>query len=395
MPTSGGIAPIGLEDSIETLLARDHTASQAVYLAILTLVVATVGATAATSVDLTIRAPATLVPAIERHTVRAITDGTVDRQLVSMGSVVRAGDTMLVLAASAPEHARSAAIGALDTQTKRRADLRMLLGAERDNAGAPSWRLTALRLEQNRAAANAAMIEWNAGSVQVARAEGLRDRAKNLAARGFAMPTEVELAEFELARAREERALALERQRATWARESADAEQLIAELTRDVAARTSDYAARAIRAPVGGTIEELAPLSTGSAVRAGDQIATISPDGALVAEAFVAPRDVAYLRVGMRMRLLVEGYDTQEWGGADATVTSIGSDYILSDGHPVFRVRARLLRATLQRADGSTAHLGKGLRCQARFLLGRKRIVAIVHRRAREWLDPVSPSAPK
>ena len=79
MPTSGGIAPIGLEDSIETLLARDHTASQAVYLAILALVITTVGATAATSVDLTIRAPATLVPAIERHTVRAITDGTVDR----------------------------------------------------------------------------------------------------------------------------------------------------------------------------------------------------------------------------------------------------------------------------------------------------------------------------
>lgn len=377
---------IAVEDSVEALFASHDTASRSIYLATIVIVIAALAVAAVTSVDLTIRAPATLAPAVERQTLRSSADGTVERVLVSVGQDVSTGDTLVVLTTNAVEQAMRAATAALEAQEYRRADIRVLLGS-RFTESLPSQ----LLLPQSRAIASATYVEWKQGTVQVARAERVRDRAAQLLQRGFAVPAEVEAVEFDLARAREDRSLALERRRASWAAELADAEQRAADLKRDITALSATQSARYITAPVSGTLEEITALTQGSILRAGDPVATISPNGSLIADALVAPRDVAYLRVGMRARLLVEGYDVQEWGGAEAVVTSVARDYTLADGHPVFRVRMRPLRAELRRANGSTARLGKGLRCQARFLLGRRRIADLVRGRAGEWLDPASP----
>jgi HlyD family secretion protein len=204
------------------------------------------------------------------------------------------------------------------------------------------------------------------------------------------MPAELEATELELQSGQQERSLALERRRASWAEGLAEAEQQIVDLQGVLATRNSDQSARYITAPLHGTIEELMPLSTGSVVRAGDAVITISPEGPIVADALVAPRDVGYLRAGMPARLLIDGYDVQEWGSADAVVSAVAQDYTLAGGHPAFRVRLQLLHGVLRRANGSVAPLGKGLRCQVRFLIGRKRITDIIRRRTSEWLDPVS-----
>jgi len=387
MPAMHGLSAIAVEDSVEALFASHGTASRAIYLATIAITVAALTAAAVTSVDLTIRASATLAPAIERQTLRSLSDGAVERVLVSVGQTVSTGDTLVALTTTAVEQAINAAAAALKAQEHRRMDLSVLL-ISRFNESSP----TQLLLPQSRAISSATYVEWRQGTVQVARAERVRDRAAQLMQRGFAVPAEVEATEFDLARAREERSLALERRRSSWAEELADAEQRIIDLKRDVSALNVTEAARYVTAPVSGTIEEITALTRGSILRAGDPVATISPGGALIADAFVAPRDVAYLRVGMPARLLIEGFDVQEWGGADAVVTSVARDYTLADGHPVFRVRMRPLRAELRRANGSTARLGKGLRCQARFLLGKKRIADLVRRRTSEWLDPVSSS---
>ena len=91
--------------------------------------------------------------------------------------------------------------------------------------------------------------------------------------------------------------------------------------------------------------------------------------------------------------LIMDGYDVQEWGAADGVVTSVATDYTLAADQPVFRVRVRPMRATLRRPDGRTVALRKGLRCQARFLVGRRRITQLLLRRAGEWADPSQPIA--
>ena len=325
---------------------------------------------------------------MERQTLRTLTDGVVERTLVVVGSRVQAGDTLVALAANASERAQAASVTALALQEQRRVDLAILLSMRFDSAARRSPVVTLL-LPQSQAVARAASVEWKQGSVPVMRAERARDRLAQLMQRGFAVPAELEAAEFDVARAQEDRALALERRRTDWAVELASTGQQIAELQRDVAARRSERTAHYVMTPVAGTVEEIMPLTAGSIVRAGDAMATISPDAALIADALVAPRDVAYLRVGMPARLIVEGYDVQEWGAADAVVMSVAHDYTLANGHPVFRARVRPLYPQLRRANGTTTQLGKGLQCQVRFLLGRKRVVALLWQRANEWLEPM------
>ena len=377
---------IAVDDSIEALFARHDTGSRSVYVATLAFTVAGVAIASATSVDITFRAPATLVPAIARQTLRSLSEGPVERMLVSAGSTVKAGDTLVALSTNAVEQAISATTAALETQRSRYADLHALLDARAGELAGEQ-----LHLPQSRAIARATTVEWKQGSVQVARAERTYDRAVQLMQRGFAVPTEAEAAQFDLARAREERSLALERRRSAWALELADAEQRIADSQRDRVALMVTKATRYVIAPLSGTAEEISALTRGSVLRAGDPVAMISPDGAVFAEALVAPRDVASLRVGMPARLIIEGYDVQEWGSADAIVTSVARDYTLVNGHPVFRVRMRPISATLRRANGTTVRLGKGLRAQARFLVGRQRVVDLVRKRASEWMDPVDP----
>lgn len=391
-PDNPGTVAISPDDALETLLGLHDTGTRALYFTMLVLVVMALVAAPLTRVDVTIQSIGTLVSDIERQTLRNPSDGIVQRLLVKAGRHVRAGDTVMTLAPGSVEHARTASLSILAYHRAQRADLRQLVSLQFDGPNVPA-RHDMFRLEKSRAAEAEAEVEWRQASIQVRRTDRVRDRLDQLGRRGYAVPSELESAEFDVARAIEERALALERRRATWAQELADVEQQMVNLEHDVATRASEQAARHVIAPVSGTIEEIMSLSSGSVVRAGDPVAMISPDGVLIADVLVPPHDVVFLHPGMAARVIVDGYDAQEWGGVDGMVSSIAGDYTISDGRAVFRVRVRLVAAALRRADGTSVALGKGLRCQVRFRLGNRSLIELVRRRATEWFDPASPVA--
>ena len=55
-----------------------------------------------------------------------------------------------------------------------------------------------------------------------------------------------------------------------------------------------------ITAPVSGTILQVQSLFEGMFIPAGQQLAEISPDGDLIAECYVAPEDISYLKTGTK-----------------------------------------------------------------------------------------------
>ena len=387
MPSTAGLTSIALDESLESLLSEHPTTTRTVYLLTLAVVGCGIGVLLTASVDVTVRAPAVLRPVIERQTLRAMVDGVVERVAVARDRPVRAGDTILVLGAAASGRAHDATIRALREQASAAHDLRLLLRAPPPD----SLPLRRLELARLRASADEARIEQRQLALDVERTTSARDRLRLLAARGFAARVELDAAELGARHAAEARLLARERRRAEWATELAEAEQRSAELRRDLALTRSDRAAHAVTAPVTGTLDELAPLAPGSTVRAGDPVATISPDDALVADVLVSSRDVARLRIGMPVRLLVDGYDVQLWGSAAATVVSVATDYTMSGDQPVFRVRVRPLADSLRRPDGRAVPLKKGLRAQARFLTGRRRLTELLLHRVGEWIDPAAP----
>ncbi len=374
------------EDTLEALLVRHRTSTQSLHLAFLLLLVSALITVVSLRMDITIRTTGILVSSIERQTLRSLSDGVVHRVFVSAGAHVSAGDTVVALASSASDRARDATRATLVRQRMQQADLRVLIRTQLDSPiSMPEPRR--FHVEHSRTAMEAALLEWQQASVQVRRVERTRDRLAELARRGFAAASELESAEFDVLRAQEDRTLAFKRRRAAWTDELIEADQHVDNLERDLITRASDQALRHVIAPVGGTVEAVMALSRGSTVRAGDAVAMISPEGDLVADVFVPPHDVVFLRVGMPARLLVEGYDVQEWGVLDAVVTLVAGDYTLDDGHPVFRVRVRPISTMLRRANGETARVKKGLKCQVRFTLGSERLAQLLKGRTRTWID--------
>lgn len=381
---------VDIDDSLEALLGGNDARAASLYLVSLLVLLGGILAAAAIPIDVDVRAPATLRPASERQTLRALVDGIVERVGTSRGQLVRRGDTIVLLRSNPSSSALDAARAAHHEQRALARDLRVMLTAAASTDD-PSSVLGRLQLERSRAALSEAHAEWRQLSVDVRRAQQTAERLRQLIRRGVAVPAELESAELELTGAQESRALALERRRAHWSSELAESEERSRDLSRTIAAASTDKANRAILAPISGTVEELAAVTPASAVRAGDAIATVSPDTALVAEALLSPRDVGWVRPGMRVRLLIDGYDVQEWGAANGVVTSVGRDYTLAGNEPVFTVRIRLRDTDLRRPDGRVARLTKGLRAQARFVVNRRTMGQLLVHRGREWADASSP----
>ena len=377
-----------LDQSVGVLLAASDTRSHALY-ACTTLTALVVIASMGTTTDVTVRAPMEFLPGLARQTLRSSGDGVVERINASLGAVVRAGDTLAALTSRAQQQVHSSAVMRLHEQLDRRADLKVAVAFDFVDT---STQRPQFRVPTSRASFQTAAVEWRLGTEQLVRATEVLDRAMKLRARGFAVPAELEAAQHEVSRARADRDLALERRRAAWSEELASTEQQIVVLKRDSTESAIAESARYTIAPIAGTVEDLAPISPGSTLRAGDPIATISPDGDIIAEAYVPPKDVSYIHKGMPARLIIEGFDVQTWGAMEATVISVASDVTVMNNQPVFRVRLKPNAEELRRAaDGRKARLTKGLRAQARFIVGRRRIADVLRHRMSDWLDPSSP----
>jgi membrane fusion protein (multidrug efflux system) len=84
---------------------------------------------------------------------------------------------------------------------------------------------------------------------------------------------------------------------------------------------------RQVRAPIDGTLAEVAPLKVGGMVQAGDRVCTIVPDGALKVVALFRPAvALGRIRNGQSARIRLEGFPWTQYGSAAAIVTSVSGE---------------------------------------------------------------------
>lgn len=113
----------------------------------------------------------------------------------------------------------------------------------------------------------------------------------------------------------------------------------------------------ALRAPVSGVIVQLRTPSPGDSVRAGDQVATMQPDGAKpVVLAHVPQGHIHEIVPGMRARVRLDSYSEAHFGGLDAVVLSVFAD----PDKPEFLTKLAVVTSTLDKS-GIRALLVPGL----------------------------------
>ena len=98
-----------------------------------------------------------------------------------------------------------------------------------------------------------------------------------------------------------------------------------------------------IRSPVKGTVKRLLVNTVGGVVQPGKDMIEIVPlEDALLLEARVLPRDIAFLRPGQPAIVKFTAYDFSIYGGLDGTLEHIGADTVIDDkGNAFYTVRVR------------------------------------------------------
>lgn len=144
-----------------------------------------------------------------------------------------------------------------------------------------------------------------------------------------------------------------------------------------------------LRAPVDGTVQNVKGIQPGSAVTANDVLAQISPETGLIAEAYVQPRDVGFLKPAVKANFMVDAFDYREWGKLTGKIISVSNDVFIAAGQqPYFKVRCKLDNNELKLRNGYTGHLKKGMTIQANFFVTRRTLFQLLYDRVDNWLNP-------
>jgi len=130
----------------------------------------------------------------------------------------------------------------------------------------------------------------------------------------------------------------------------------------------------AVRSPVRGTVKRLFFNTIGGVVVPGKEVIEIVPlDEALLLEARIKPKDIAFLTLGQPALVKFTAYDFAIYGGLDASVAHIGADTVMDeDGNPFYTVRVRTLKSSL----GEDKPIIPGMVAQVDILTGKKSILS-------------------
>lgn len=332
------------------------------------------------------QAPGTLRPLAEKTEIHPLVAGTITQLRARENQTVKQGDTLLVLQSGAMQaqlglNARQQAekvafikdLDALTHSLTPAGGLRTQLYGQQ--AAQLHYQQQQLRSQLDKSGRELATAQRLYDSRVIARIE-LEDKA------------------FAHRKLLDQVRVLAETQRSQWQADLNTHRAALAELREQQQQLRQERKLYCLTAPVAGTVQQLAGKYPGSYVQAGELLGTISPDGDLLAECYVAPKDIGFMRAGMPVRVQVDAFDYNQWGMLEGSVTDVARDYVLlGDKQPMFKVRCRLNRSYLQLKNGYRGQLRKSMTVRARFQLAERSLWQLLFDKADNWLNPTQNGA--
>lgn len=375
------------EYSSQVFLNSIAVRSHIIYTLALIGLVTSIVALPLVTISLSAQAPGTLRPLAEKTEVRPLVAGTITQLRAKENQTVRKGDTLLVLQSGAME----AQLGLNAKQQAEKlafvADLKQLTSG----TTAPKGGLRTQLYGQQ-----AAQFHYQQQQLRNQLQKSARDLAttRRLYAGKVIARIEFEDKTFAHRKLLDEARVLAETQRSQWQTDLNTHRAALAELRGRQQQLRQESRLYAITAPVAGTVQQLAGKYAGSYVQAGELLGTISPDGDLLAECYVSPKDIGFMRVGMPVRFQIDAFDYNQWGVVEGQVTDIAPDFVLlKEQQPVFKVRCRLSRSYLRLKSGYRGQLRKSMTVRARFQLAERSLWQLLFDKADDWLNPTQNGA--
>jgi adhesin transport system membrane fusion protein len=129
-----------------------------------------------------------------------------------------------------------------------------------------------------------------------------------------------------------------------------------------------------IRSPVRGTVKRLMVNTVGGVVQPGKDVVEVVPlEDALLLEAKVQPKDIAFLSPGQPAIVKFTAYDFSIYGGLEATLEHIGADSITDEkGNTYYTVRVRTHKSSL----GQNLPIIPGMVAEVDIITGKKSVLS-------------------
>jgi adhesin transport system membrane fusion protein len=129
-----------------------------------------------------------------------------------------------------------------------------------------------------------------------------------------------------------------------------------------------------VTSPMRGIVKRLLINTVGGVVMPGKELVEIVPlNDALIVEAQVNPKDIAFLRPGQKAIVKFTAYDFAIYGGLQAEVINIGADTVLDEkGNAFYLVRVRTDKSKL----GEKLPILPGMMAQVDILIGKKTVLS-------------------
>lgn len=110
-----------------------------------------------------------------------------------------------------------------------------------------------------------------------------------------------------------------------------------------------------VRAPIAGTVNKLYVSTIGAVVQPGETMIELVPIGdTLLVEAFVDPKDIAFLRPGQLARVKLTAYDYSIYGALEGQLETISADALeQEDGTRLYRITIRTQSDALETEQGT------------------------------------------
>ncbi|SMB21237.1 HlyD family secretion protein [Sterolibacterium denitrificans] len=126
--------------------------------------------------------------------------------------------------------------------------------------------------------------------------------------------------------------------------------------------------------PVKGTVKRMRINTVGGVVQPGTELLEIVPtEDALLLEVRIQPKDVAFLRPGMKTMVRFTAYDFSIYGSLEGVVDHVGADTVTDDkGNSFYIVQVHTLKSSL----GKDLPLLPGMQAEVDILTGKKSILS-------------------
>ena len=367
-----------IENTVECFHARISTRSKAIYSLILIMLLLAFVSLPLVQVDISSQSRGVIRSPYENTTIQSALYGEVVSYRMLENKTVQKGDTLIILNSDKLNEQIGLANRKIQENDLFISDIACLLSAKYNQLLTPKYRGEYYRYK---AKLNEQQISVNYLRKELATQKSLAEQKVISNFDYLQSKNNYEKANEQLK--------ALEQDYQTnWISEQTTLHQQNNELASNITQTEKEKQQYVILAPMSGSLLQVAGFQKGNFISPAQTLAYISSNNMLLAECYISPSDIGYIRQNQSATFQFDAFNYNDWGIVQGKVSQVLHDVVLIDQKPMFRVRCALDKNSLQLKNGYQGNIQKGLTFTARFKLNRRSLWQLLFDKVDNWLNP-------